>query len=91
MADSSSKKEMMMRFSDFSGDQAWMGAMLETASRMVWRLSGAKMSRELRLVMISVLDGGVGWTSGGMLERSSDSDALEERVDARDGGEGFVS
>lgn len=35
------------------------------------KLSGRKISRLFRPVKRSVLEGGVGWTSGGRLERSS--------------------
>jgi hypothetical protein len=37
---------------------------------MVWRFSGRKTSMLLRLVKRRVLDGGVGWESGGSFERS---------------------
>jgi len=62
-----------------------MGAVLEMRSRIVWRLSARKISSDMRFVMIRVLEGGVGCSSGGILERSSVSDVfLDNRpVDAR--------
>src|SRR5690242_12580947 len=91
MAASSEKKDTMMRRNDLRGAQLCTGAVCVTSSRMVWRLSGRKMSVFCRLVKRSVLEGGVGWTSGGRLERSSDREALDlrdEPVELREGGEG---
>ena len=59
-----------MRRNDLSGAKAWILDVWEIRSRIVWRFSGRKMSILLRLVIRRVLDGGVGWISGGKLERS---------------------
>lgn len=70
-----------------------MAATDETRSRIVCRLSGRKTSVEIRFVKMRVLDGGVGCTSGGRLERSrvrDDRDFLEEAVEDREGGSGLV-
>lgn len=40
---------------------------------MVCKFSGRKISSSCRFVMRSVLDGGVGWMSGGIVDRSRDS------------------
>jgi len=51
---------------------------------MVWRLSGRNISGSERLVMRRVLEGGVGWTSGGKVLRSIDIFVLEEREVGRE-------
>jgi len=82
------KKETIIRRKDFSGAQECIGAEALTRSLMVWRLSGRKISGSERLVMRRVLEGGVGWTSGGMVLRSIDIFVLEEReVGREDWGE----
>lgn len=83
MADSSEKKETMMREKDFKGAQVWMGAEVLISSLMDWRLSGRKISVSLRLVMRRVLDGGVGCVSGGRLERSRERDLWDPRREER--------
>lgn len=82
-----------MRRKDLRGAQVWMGAVLLINSLMVCRLSGWKMERSCRLVMRRVLEGGVGWSSGGMLERSRLrlGDFLEDLLEARDEAWGLVS
>lgn len=59
-----------MRRKDFSGAQEWIGAELFMSSRISCRLSARKTSASWRFVMMSVFEGGVGCTRGGMLERS---------------------
>lgn len=59
-----------MREKDFSGAQVWIGAVLLIRSLMVRRLGAEKICFESRLVMMSVLEGGVGIDSGGRFERS---------------------
>lgn len=53
--------------------------------RIVCRFGAEKISRERRLVIRRVLEGGVGWMRGGMLLRSRDRGvrAPEERRDWR--------
>ena len=56
-------------------------------------LSGLKMSGSFRLVISRVFVGGVGWVSGGKLDRSSESDDLEDprrEYSGRAGDEGEV-
>ena len=60
IADSSSKKDTMMRRKDLRGAQECIGADEFMRSLMVWRLSGRNISRSFRFVIMSVLDGGVG-------------------------------
>lgn len=59
------------------------------SSRIVWRLSGRKISASLRFVMRSVFEGPVGEVRGGRVDRSMDMvedlDALEDGREA--GGE----
>lgn len=92
MAESSSKKETMIRRNDLRGAQEWMGAEALTRSLMVWRLSARKISTSWRLVIMSVFDGGVGSCRGGRLERSMDIGVLDPLDDTgrEDGGELWV-
>jgi hypothetical protein len=64
-----------------------MVAVREMSSRMEARESAPKIVRSLRLVKMSVLEGGVGCDRGGRVERSSVRldflDALEEEREAR--------
>ena len=80
-----------MRRNDLSGAKAWMGAVLVMRSRMLCRLSGRKTSGLVRFVNSRVLDGGVGWTSGGRLDRSSVRLALREADDEDRDGRGVGS
>lgn len=61
-----------------------MGAEEFMRSLMVCRLSGRKTSASWRLVMMRVFEGGVGWLSGGRLERSIDILTREDREVGRD-------
>lgn len=70
IADSTSKKETMMRRNDLRGAHEWSGAEELMRSLMVWRLSGRNISRSFKFVMMRVLDGGVGWWKGGTAEIS---------------------
>lgn len=79
MAESVEKKETIMREKDLRGAQVWMGAEVLIRSLIVWRLSGRKISLSLRFVMRRVLEGGVGCTRGGRLERSRERDLWELR------------
>jgi hypothetical protein len=65
IADSSSKKETMMRRNDLRGAHEWIGAEELMSSLMVWRLSGRNISRSFRFVIMRVLEGGVGCWRGG--------------------------
>ncbi len=85
MAESSVKKETIMRRKDFSGAQEWMGADELIKSLIVWMLSARNISGSLRLVIRRVFEGGVGWTRGGRLERSIDI-GLDLRDDGRERG-----
>lgn len=58
---------------------------------MLSRLSGLKMSRLFRPVNSSVLEGGVGCTSGGKLERSSVRLVLREAEEDDREGRGVAS
>ena len=99
MADSSLKKETMIRLKDLSGAQECMGAEALIRSRMVWRLSARKISVSRRLVMRSVFEGGVGNDNGGTVDKSSESgvrgldDLGEEASDILEGriGGGFAT
>jgi len=57
-----------------------MGALVLMSSRIVWRLSARKTIGSLRLVIISVFEGGVGCEYGGMEERSMESGVLDRDV-----------
>lgn len=70
-----------MRRKDLRGAHEWIGADVLMSSRMVWRLSARKTEGSCRLVMRSVLDGGVGICNGGIAERSIDIFALDARRD----------
>lgn len=70
-----------MREKDLSGAQVWIGAEVLMRSLMVSRFSGRKMSFVERLVMMRVLDGGVGMLRGGRFERSRERPAERERRD----------
>lgn len=77
-----------MRRKDLRGAQEWIGAEVLISSLMVWRLSARKTEGSWRLVIRSVLEGGVGICRGGMAERSMDIFALEARdVGREEGGE----
>lgn len=84
IAESSSKKETIIREKDFKGAQEWIGAEVLMRSLIVWRLSGRKISASFRLVIRRVLEGGVGWVRGGRLVRSRDSDLWEPRREERE-------
>jgi hypothetical protein len=74
-----------MRRNDFSGAKAWTGAISSTRVRIVCKLSGRKMSRLFRPVMRRVFDGGVGWETGGRLERSRVRPSLfDDELEAED-------
>jgi len=82
-----------MRRKDFSGDHVYIGADASINSRIFCRLSGRKMSKWFRLVIRSVLVGGTGCVSGGMLERSKLREDLDEPLrssSGRSGDEGEV-
>jgi len=83
MAESSEKKETMMRRKDLRGAQEWIGAEELMRSLMVWRLSGRKISMSWRLVIRRVLEGGVGAWRGGMADRSIER-GVREREEGRD-------
>lgn len=70
-----------MREKDLRGAQVWIGAEALMRSLMVIRFSGRKISFEERLVMMSVLEGGVGKLRGGRLERSRERPAERERLE----------
>lgn len=80
IAEASSKKDTIMREKDFRGAQEWMGALVLMSSRIVWRLSARKTIGSLRLVIISVFEGGVGCVYGGIEERSIESGVLDREV-----------
>lgn len=62
-----------------------MGAVVLIRSLMVRRFGVEKICFELRLVMMRVLDGGVGMDSGGRLVRSRESPGERDRLeDGRD-------
>lgn len=84
MADSSSRKDTTMRRNDLRGAHVWIGAARSIRDRTVCRLSGRKMSASWRFVKRRVLDGGVGWASGGMVLRSRDMLEGTEPEDAED-------
>jgi len=75
-----------MREKDLSGAQEWMGADVLMSSRIVWRLSARKIVGSLRLVIMSVFEGGVGCVYGGMEERSMESGVLERGLEVVEGG-----
>jgi hypothetical protein len=77
MAESSSKKETMMRRKDLRGAQEWIGAEALTRSLMVWRLSARNISASWRLVIRRVFEGGVGCCNGGREDRSIDIGVLD--------------
>lgn len=70
-----------MRRKDLRGAKEWIGAEALMRSLMVWRLSGRKISGSWRLVIRRVFDGGVGWMSGGRVERSMERGVLERWED----------
>jgi len=71
---------------DLSGAQEWMGAEASMRSLIVCRLSARNISASCRFVMRRVFEGGVGWTSGGIVLRSIDI-GLRDSLDAgRDAG-----
>jgi hypothetical protein len=70
---------MMMRRRDFSGENAWRGTMLERWVRIVAREAGWKIDRSSRLVMRRVFEGGAGWVSGGIEDRSIERGVLGDR------------
>jgi len=65
------------------------------SSRIVWRFGAEKISRDRRLVIRRVLEGGVGCVRGGRVDRSSDNGVRtpEERRDWRgeNSGDGDVA
>jgi len=71
-----------MRRKDLSGDHEASGAVLWIILRRLFRWSGVKISRLLRLVMRMVLVGLAGWVNGGSEERSRVR--CEARDEARD-------
>ena len=79
----------MIRLNDLSGENVWMGA----CSLMAWlidsRFAAVNISGACRLVMRSVLLGGVGWLSGGRSDRSRErlGECERLRFEARDGEE----
>lgn len=79
MAESSSKKETIIRLKDLRGAHEWMGAEELIRVRISWRLSARKTRGSERFVIMRVFEGGVGWTIGGMLERSRDIGVLDSR------------
>ena len=71
-----------MREKDFRGAHVWIGAVVLMRSFMVRRFGAAKICFAFRLVMMRVLDGGVGSDSGGRFVRSSESPGeREERLE----------
>jgi len=80
IAEASSKNDTIIREKDFKGAQEWMGALVLMSSRIVWRLSARKTTGSLRLVTMSVFEGGVGCVYGGMEERSIESGVLDREV-----------
>lgn len=94
MAESTSKKETMMRLKDLRGAHEWIGAEAWMRSLMVWRLSARKISESWRLVMRRVFEGGVGCCRGGREERSIDigvRDPFDETGREVGGEEGELS
>lgn len=88
-ASSAVGKDTMIRRKDFSGDQEATGFVCEMRLRRVRRWSGRKISRSLRLVIISVFVGGEGDGIGGIVDRSIERLERDERVDDdRDVGDG---
>ena len=77
MAESSLKKETIMRRKERSGAQEWIGAEALIKSLIVWRLSARKTSGSWRLVINRVFEGGVGMLRGGIVERSRDRGVLD--------------
>lgn len=78
-----------MRRKLFSGAQECIGAEELIRSLMVCMLSARNISGSLRLVMRSVLEGGVGIDRGGRVERSMDMLAFLDSLDVGldEGGE----
>lgn len=62
----------MIRRKLLRGEKVWRGACAFRASFMFCRTCGVKIVGSLRLVMIRVFVGGVGWTRGGRSLRSRD-------------------
>jgi len=77
MAESSSKKETIIRLKDLRGAHEWIGAEALMRSLMVCRLSARKISASWRLVIRRVFEGGVGCCRGGIEERSIDMGVLD--------------
>lgn len=75
-----------MRRKDLRGAQTWIGADALIRSRIVWRLSGRKISGSCRFVMRRVFEGGVGMDIGGRLERSMVMEARDPREEGREAG-----
>lgn len=84
MAESSSKKETIIRRNERKGAQEWIGALALIRSLIVWRLSARKISGSWRFVMRRVLEGGVGIVRGGMVERSRDIGVRDSREEGRE-------
>lgn len=59
-----------MRWRDFRGEKAWMGAEALINLRICSRFGGEKMAGSLRLVMRRVFEGGEGVIRGGRVEKS---------------------
>lgn len=84
MAESSSKKETIMRRKERKGAQEWIGADELMRSLIVWRLSARKISESWRLVIKRVFEGGVGMERGGRVERSRDIGVLDSLEEGRE-------
>lgn len=67
-----------MRRMDGSGEKEFRGATSVICLRISSSAGGWKTSRSCRPVIRRVLEGGVGWESGGMLAISRDRDGREE-------------
>ena len=67
-----------MRRKDLSGAQVTTGAVADTSSRIVCRLSGRKTSGSFKFVISSVFVGGVGCVRGGRFDRSREREDLDE-------------
>lgn len=79
IASASEWKEQTMRRRDGSGEKELRGTMDVIWLRIASREEGWKRIRSLRPVISSVLDGGVGWESGGRPDKSIERDGREER------------
>jgi hypothetical protein len=78
MASLSEWKEQMMRRKEGSGEKEFRRATTVIWLRMASSEEGWKRMRSWSSVIRRVLEGGVGCDSGGMLERSMESDGRED-------------